>query len=328
MKQSTLIYQSFLASASFLSVLGCSLSVKAGTLTPVTIELALLYDGSDSISQTVFDEVMAATDNIFNKGNFYQDFVSPLRSVDPSLEDPSIAVGFYQFGTLKNSEGTHEVAIEKLAPWTVYNEKNQSGIDLSNVQKIGGFTPIADATEKVSKNLLNNDYEGYKVINLSSDGFDNSSTINPLLTARQTYRDRITLNALALPSEANVTEGIGTGKEYNEDFLRTLVDPYSYLGIHRKNFNKEVPAFLMLDYVTGEKTLTDALRLKIAQETTGFLPPPTEDPNPDNSIPGDPDNSIPEDPVSSDAESIPEPSSLLGLLAMSVWGLCKQYKKR
>ena len=93
-----------------------------------------------------------------------------------------------------------------------------------------------------------------------------------------------------------------------------LTDPYSFLGVQRKNFDGD-PAFVMLDYVTGEKTLADALRLKVAEETTGFLPVP--------SLP--PEEQI-VDP-SADPENIPEPSSLLGLLTMGVWSLYKQYKK-
>ncbi|MGK7939659.1 MAG: VWA domain-containing protein [Crocosphaera sp.] len=326
MKQSSLAYKGFLVSASFLSIFGVSLPVKAGTLTPVTIELALLHDASDSIPQPIFDELMNATNDIFNNSNFYEDFVSPLRYIDPSLENPSIAVGFYQFGTVQNDEGTHDVVIEQFAPWTVYNEKNQSGVDLRNVRKIGGFTPVGDAIDKVRKDLLENDYEGHKVINFSSDGFDNSSRLNPFLRAQQTYKDSITLNAIALPGEANLNEGIGSQKPYDEDFLRQLVSPYAVWGVEGKNFNEEVPAFLMLDYVTGEKTLADAFRLKIAQETFGFLPAP---PPPPNDAPPNPPDDAPPDPLDrSNTESIPEPSSLLGLLTIGVWHLCKQYKKR
>ena len=329
MKKSTLTYKGLLASASVLSILGGTLQAKAATL--VDIELALVVDGSGSISQQVFDEHIAAIDDLFNDENFYEDFVSPLRFVDPSITDPSIAVGFYQFGTVANSVGIHEVAIEKLADWTLFNQENQSKIDLSNVQKIGGFTPIADVIQYVSEELLsNNDYEGYKVINSSTDGFDNSSTIDPLNAARKAFRDGITINALALPSDGNIVEGNGSGKEYDEGFLRMLVDPYSFLGVQRKNFDGD-PAFLMLDYATGEKTLADALRLKVAEETTGFLPvsplPPEEQIQqlPEDNT-EDPTTELIVDP-SADPENIPEPSSLLGLLTMGVWSLYKQYKK-
>ena len=116
------------------------------------------------------------------------------------------------------------------------------------------------------------------------------------------------------------------------------------------------PAFIIEDYATEEKTLEEAFRLKLGLEIIGRAPSrpePTPDPD-DNLDPGDlsggdsddlsdggpgdlpdgdsddlsdggpgdlPDGGI--DP----AEQIPEPSSLLGLLTISLLGLLR-YKKK
>ena len=314
MKKSTLIYKGLLASASVISILGSTLGAKAATL--VDIELALVVDGSGSISQAVFDEHIAAIDSIFNHANFYEDFVKPLG------KNPSLAVGFYHFGTVENNLGIHEVTIEKLTDWTVYNQENKSGINLNNVQKIGGFTPIGNVIDQITEELLNNDYESYKyqtekrnftgtntVINLSSDGFNNLSTINPLKAAQKAFKEGVTINALALPSDVTFTQEV-SGKEeqrYDEDFLWSVVDPYpTYKKL--KNPDEQTDAFVIFDYAKGEQSLVDVLRLKVTKETTGVLPVSP--------------------PVNSEPENIPEPTSLFSLLAMGVWGLCKQYKKK
>ncbi|MGB5596857.1 MAG: DUF1194 domain-containing protein [Crocosphaera sp.] len=317
MKKSTLITKSLLTVAGSFSILGYGLEVNAAKLTPVDIELAFLIDASKSISDQDFYGQINALNNIFNDPNFYNDFVLPLGqnpNHDPNI-DPSLAIAVYQFGTEVDATGRNKAIVEQIVDWTVYNEENQSGIgqlQANTIEKIGGFTPIGDALDVVVKDLLNNDYQGKMTINFSGDAFDTFSTISYLKASQNAFRKDVTINALAISADPGLAEAAGFEEgdpRYNLSALQTIVDPYSSIPDQhkKKNFDGD-PTFVMLDYVKGNSTLEDALRLKFAEETTGKLPPPKKE--------------------ESQIEKVPEPSSFLGLLVISLLGLLGQQKKR
>ena len=143
-----------------------------------------------------------------------------------------------------------------------------------------------------------------------------------------------------------------------------MVDRYPFLEPRLKNNNLAGnPAFLMLDYATGEKTLEEAFRLKLGLETIGRAPASrsnVDEPGTDPTAPTSPgtgsdptaptspgtgidpnahtspgtgiDPNAPTSPGTGTigeptAQHIPEPGSLLGLLSVSLIGLLRHKNK-
>ena len=401
MKKNTLISTGFLGATSVVSVFGYGLTAYAAGLTPVSLELAIVIDGSASIAEQDFNNQITVLNNIFNDPNFYNDFVLPLKGLevqdhttrDPNakivIDDPSLAVGIFQFGGEFENNVAGETIFEKIVDWTVFNEQHQSGIgqlNPSNIDKAGGFTPISDILKPMIDEFSNNNYDGRRVVNISSDGFETFSSNTLLNSTQEAFLSGVTFNALVVPALGLQTERSYTSNEdtYDLQVLKLLVDRYPAVRPQYKNNNLVGnPAFIMEDYVTGEKTLEEAFRLKLGLETIGRAPTPrpsvddsgTDSTNstgggtgagtdptdstgggtgagtdPTNSTGGgtgagtDPTNStgggtgVGTDPTNStgggtgtitepEAENIPEPSSLLGLLAISLLGLLRHKKK-
>ncbi|MGK7962185.1 DUF1194 domain-containing protein [Crocosphaera sp.] len=345
MKKYTLISKGVLGTTGIVSILGFAAMANAAQLTPVSLELAIIIDASESISQDSFDRQLVALDNIFNDPNFYNDFVSPLKDI-PSLniDDPSLAVGIFQFGSKNNGRfhSTTDIPIlEPILDWTVFNEQRQSGIgslNPSNINKVGGLTPLSDLLSLMTDELSNNDYDGHQVINLSSDGLETYSETTFSKATRDAFITGVTFNALVIPSTGTVTvqgERVSSGnldESYDVQVLQSIVDRYGFLEPEDKNNNLAGnPAFVMLDYATGEKTLEDAFRLKLGLETIGRAPaarPDVDEPNTDSSGPGRDSSGPGEGTVGNPAaQHIPEPSSLFGLLSVSLLGFLRQKKK-
>ncbi len=340
MKKSTLISKGFLGTTCVASILGYGLAGNAAVLNPVTLELALLIDASESISEEHFYDQIDALNNIFNDPNFYNQYVLPLRGREVQshrnrnetivIDDPSVAVSIFQFGSEINpSDGTAgDPIFEQIVDWTVFNEQHQSGIgqlNSSNVDKVGGLTPIGDILSLMVDELSNNAYDGDMVVNLSSDGFETYSTANLSRVTMDAFRSRVTFNALVVPATLDGSRETALHNSddlYNLSTLQTIVDRFGdKVSPERKNNNLTGnPAFIMLDYATGEKTLEEAFRLKLGLETIGTAPDPIEPPTTDPQ--GDPEADPEADP-----EKVPEPSSLLGLLMISVLGLLRYHKK-
>lgn len=329
MKQSTLISKVLLGTTSLAWILGYGLTANAAGLTNVSLELALLIDASEGISEEDFYGQLDALSNIFNDDNFYNDFVLPLKGLevrnhngnrfDPSdtivIDDPSVAISVFQFGTEFDpvTKDVGEPILEQIVDWTVFNEEHQSGIGQLNATKIGGVSPLSDVLLLIVNELDNNAYNGRRVTNLSSDGFNTyspfSSTDLPNAT-RDAFLAGVTFNTLAIP--INRPGGAeGSGEFYDVSSLTMISDRFSFLNQEHKNSNLTGnPAFLMTDYVTGQKTLEEAFRLKLGLETIGKEPPPVK-------------------PTGLDPESanVPEPSSLFGLLIMGLLALFPGNKK-
>ena len=199
MKKLTLISKGLLGTTCAASILGYGITANAAGLTSVSLELALLIDGSGSISGREFDNQLNALHNIFNDGNFYSDFVQPLKGKEVQdhnnpdqtvvINDPSIAVSIYQFGSQVNTTNGRSTAIlEQIVDWTLFDEGNQSGmggLDPVNVDQVGGFTPIGEMLNSIIDEFSDNAYDGHKTVNISSDGFETNSKnpIGPIRTS-------------------------------------------------------------------------------------------------------------------------------------------------
>lgn len=224
MKKSTLISKGLLGTTFAASILGYGLTANAAGLTQVSLELALLIDGSDSISDEHFYDQIDALGNIFNDPNFYNDFVLPLKGKQVAdhknygqtvvINDPSVAVSIYQFGSGIDPDNRQLVypVLEQIADWTVFNGQHQSGmgqLDSMTINKVGGFTPIGDVLDLMIKEFSNNSYDGHQTVNLSSDGFEteSSSSVNSLDMAFLLFDSGVTSNALAIPTTLDAQRG-------------------------------------------------------------------------------------------------------------------------
>ncbi|MEA5534883.1 DUF1194 domain-containing protein [Crocosphaera sp. XPORK-15E] len=310
MKSFTLLPKTLIGTACAFSVLSYGLGASAANLTPVDIELVFAIDASNSISQDDYDKQINSLNNIFSDPNFFNEFVK-------ALPNKSLAVSAYQFGTV----GQNQI-VTQIADWTLINQDNPSSaasfgqkLVTGGQAKIGGLSPIGNAIDTIVNDLLTNDYEGHKVINLSSDGFNFGSTIHPFIAAGKAYQEFVTINALAIPaSQSDNNSPLTSSTTYNLSTLQKIVDPYPTVDPQFKNKNFDGrSAFVMTEYADGEMLLEEAFRSKLKKETTGELlnpPDPSGDPDP-----------------SDDPQTVPEPSSLLGLLGISLLGLFGQRKR-
>lgn len=134
----------------------------ANNLTSVDVELALILDSSNSISQANFNGILSAYYNIFTSPTFFNDFIAPLRY--DTDKKPQIAVSFFQFGTN---------AVQSI-PWTIISNQNDAqtfGNQFLSITKKGGFTNMGGAIKMATQTLLNNEFAGkYSVFDISSDG--------------------------------------------------------------------------------------------------------------------------------------------------------------
>ncbi len=134
----------------------------ANNLTSVDVELALILDSSNSISQTNFESILNVYYNIFTDPQFFNDFIAPLRyDVD---KKPQIAISVFQFGT----------NVEQSIPWALISNQNDAktfGNQFLSMTKMGGFTNMGGAIDLATQTLFNNDFAGkYSVFDISSDG--------------------------------------------------------------------------------------------------------------------------------------------------------------
>ncbi|GBF81963.1 DUF1194 domain-containing protein [Aphanothece sacrum] len=329
MKNTNLISAVFIGSTCTLSVLGYGMSAKAAALKSVDIELAFLIDGSASISQSDFNAQINTLSKIFSATNFYDVFVKPLST-------KKLAVSAYQFGT----QGTlNTPVISQLADWVLIDEQNQKAgrafsLDLSDGinTKLGNFTPIGDAVSFVTNALLKNQYDGKKVVNISTDGFNTHEIINPSDAAVNAFFREVTINAIVIPATQSDIGGKIPNPLYDLAKIKSIIDPYPNFPSEYKNKNFDgSPAFIITDYATGKMSLEDALLLKLGKETIGekkiiSVPPlifdPPKTPVSDPSTSNTPDS---ETALNSD-QTIPEPNAILGLLSLGILGLIKKIK--
>jgi hypothetical protein len=114
---------------------------------------------------------------------------------------------------------------------------------------------------------------------------------------------------------------------YNLPRIQKIVNPYP--GNENTNFDGS-PAFIMMDYAKGEKSLADALLLKLGKETIGETlfssSPPLTPPGSIKNPPGSGGNPPTSGTSGNSSQTIPEPNAILGLLSVATLGLIKKIR--
>jgi len=173
-----------------------SVSGSAQALTTVDRQLQLLVDGSGSINDTDFGLQLDAYYSIFADPNFFKTYVEP-------LPNKQIAVGSTQFGS----------NVSEIAPQTLIASQEDATAFANffkNVTKDDGLTNMTAAIKEGTKVLTTNtEFEGFKTIDISTDGVPTNQT-----TATQASIDSIA-------SGVNVINAIGVGSGVDFDYLET-----------------------------------------------------------------------------------------------------------
>ena len=305
-----LLTASLLVAAGGFIVLGTTTYATAATL--VDIELAFIIDGSDSVSVPNFEIQKQSYYNIF-RNDFYADIVQPLagRQLRPGQTGiGKIAVALYQFGQRLGSPddcsfntvtGRDECTA---VDWTIIASQADANSfadrilgPMTGLQKIGGLTAMgAGITQATSgftgynmAGITNNNIDSVQqVFDLASDGFDIPPSTVPSLIIRP-----VTAAQAALAAGVDILNTIGspttTSNEVLLARLRNVFAANTNLnGTPPQNFDP---------FILGQP-YQNVLNNKIVQETQ----PP--------------------------AESIPEPSFVLGLLSLGLLGIGSKLIRR
>jgi hypothetical protein len=305
-----LLTASLLVAAGGFIVLGTTTYATAATL--VDIELAFIIDGSDSVSLTNFETQKQSYYNIF-RNDFYADIVQPLagRQLRPGQTGiGKIAVALYQFGQRLGSPddcsfntvtGRNECTAVDWIIIASQADANSFADRISGpttgLQKIGGLTAMgAGITQATSgftgynmAGITNNSIDSVQqVFDLASDGFDIPPPTVPSLIIRP-----VTAAEAALAAGVDVLNTIGSPTDINnEELLTDLRDVFAA----NTNLNGTPPQ--IFDPVILGQPYQDVLNNKIVQETQPL------------------------------AESIPEPSFVLGLLSLGLLGIGSKLIRR
>jgi len=310
-----LLTASLLVAAGGFVVLGTTTHARAATM--VDLELAFIVDGSNSISVTDFENQKLAYYNIFTN-NFYADVVQPLagRQLRPGqIGTGQIAVALYQFGSRLGSPddcsfntvtGRNECTA---VDWTIIasqadanNFANRILGPTSGLLKIGGPTALGAGIEQATfgsasfplynmAGITNNNYDSFQqVFDLASDGKFSPPGLPPELQG-----DPLDAAAEAYAAGVNVLNIIGSpNTPNNEQRLAGLLFEFNSNGATNLN---GTPGRLFDPQTLGQP-YEDVLNDKMLQETQPR------------------------------AESIPEPSLILGLLSLGLLGIGGKLIKR
>jgi hypothetical protein len=183
-----------------------------GTASATSMELALVLDGSGSISASDWVKQLDGYKSVFASGTFYDTYVAP------SMFD-SLVVSAYQFaGTVVQEIG-----------WTSIGNNTQASdfgnmFNTTNFVKLNGSTNTEAAIRQAMQSIMDNGITGSKLtIDISTDGNPTACLdpcVNPVsdaLAAADTARSNgITINA------------IGVGNSISTTFLSNLVSPTGF----------------------------------------------------------------------------------------------------
>ena len=158
----------------------------------VDTELALLIDGSGSISHENFE--------LQKQG--YLDALQNLWSSTSVFQDSSIAIGVWQFSSRAGDDFIVEHAQTVIDSLEAFNALIS---DIANMSKIGLSTNIGDTIADAATALLNDSIIAgtRKLIDVSTDGQHNIGT-EPVTTASQAILDGIDqVNCIGIGEAAN-----------------------------------------------------------------------------------------------------------------------------
>lgn len=181
-----------LAFASTLAVAGFMASTPASA---AVIELALLLDGSGSISSSDFALQIQGYQNVFTDPDFFSSVVAPSQF-------DTLAVAVWQFA---GSTATPEIS------WmTITNQAEATafGSLFAGITQNSGGTPMAAAIDAATSSILSNGIGGgaddRSVIDLSTDGSPNSESATTTAAQDAEMAGIGGLNALAVGPGADV----------------------------------------------------------------------------------------------------------------------------
>lgn len=205
------VFKKWTISTSFALALG---GLIPGTASAVPLELALVLDGSGSISAANYQLQLDGYKNAFASGSFYDTYVAPSGN--------SLFVRAYQFSTTTIAE-TVWWEIDSNATATAFGNL----FTTANMSQLTGVTNTALALDTAVADLTSNAIDGRMVIDISTDGVPCCAG-NSIALALQAGDDAraqgVTVNAL----------GIGGGVD--QTFLANLVDPTGFF-LMANNFN-------------------------------------------------------------------------------------------
>ncbi len=271
------------------SMMGC---------TKVHSELALILDGSASITNENFVTLKSIYSDVFRNSNFYDQIIAPLPS-----GKQNIAVSTFQFGYGGGKTVRQDI------DWMVIDSSAAAATfadQLDTLTQMGGHqSPLGDAISYVTDDLRQNAYAGdYLIIDIASDGYAFLENVSWEKATIDAYWadinaiNGISVNPATNPSVSPVLDNIvSLTKADNSPLIPSIPDA------HWSNPSATV-GFLS---VTGNyNNYYQFLANKIAKETL-----PKDVYNPDKNY------LEPESPV-----DVPEPSSFWGLLSFAWWGVC------
>lgn len=181
-------------------------SVVATQANASIMELALVIDGSGSISSSEFEIQRDAYKNVFTDTSFFSNFV------DPSPFD-SLSVSAYQF----SSDVTQEIG------WTtIANQTDATNFgNLFTFAQDGGTTNTEQAVGDAAAGILGNGVDGDKlVIDISTDGLPNVCESDPFCADPE---GEAVAAANAARDSGIIVNALGVGDSIGSDFLEALV---------------------------------------------------------------------------------------------------------
>jgi hypothetical protein len=284
-------------------------------------ELAIILDGSNSITPNAFDQQLQIYKSVFGSPNFYQEILKPLAI-------QQIAVSVFQFGYIPASASpTNQIEyVRQNIGWTLLDSQTSAETfanQLPSIVQMGGTrSPIGNSIAEAHngnkgssglQGLRNNNFAGnYLVMDISSDGYAWFSSIPWEVATADAYNDKINaINGISIAP----AQGPG-GSPPVLDKIVSLKDAFGQPLIP-SNPNaawtnpSDTPGFLKITGNLGN--YQQFLANKVAQET---LPPGVFNPN-NNYLFG---NNQP--------QSVPEASSLWGLLSLGLLGILSKIRGR
>lgn len=315
MKATCLIPAAIIGSFCGLSLLGSAVPARAASL--VDVELAFIIDGSDSISNDDFSQILVAHSNLFTDSSFYDRFIKPLNYDGDGTG--KIAVSFFQFGS-KVKQEIGWTLIDSQSAATVFGQK------ILGISKTiwGGSSQIGDAITAATfgKNyttpdynlpiffdgglptgILDNEFDGsYKILDIATDGLEYRGYSSELAAYYAAFAGIDAINSIAT----------GTydpwGVELNLPRIREAQEWAVLDGAPSKGNPGNIAPFVSV--AGGTNRYSQFLSQKVALETLGK--PPADPPLPPPAPQGEP-------------TSVPEPSTLGGLFGLGAIAAIRRF---